>query len=185
MIVSCSQQSKSQSEGNLSLAKAAMGIIDHTIIYDPAYVRIPYPNGDVDPKRGVCTDVVIRAYRRIGIDLQKEVHEDKKANFFKYPLRWWHKKSDASIDHRRVLNLMTFFARHGEVLEITNTPSDYKIGNIVCWDLGGGTLHIGIVVEDEALVHNIGSGQIMETCLFNWKIIGHYAYPKNEKTNNK
>ena len=164
------------------LAKAAETIVDPTIRYDPSYVRIPYPNGDVDPKQGVCTDVVIRAYRKLGIDLQKEVHEDMKANFSKYPKRWGLTAPDTNIDHRRVPNLMTFFARHGEVLPVTNDPLDYQPGHIVCWDLGGGILHIGIVVRKAAsnerymIIHNICCGQVLEDCLFRWKIIGHYKY---------
>ena len=163
---------------NAKLAKAAQEIVDHNIVYDPSYVRIPYPNGDVNPKRGVCTDVIIRAYRKMGIDLQKEVHEDMKANFDKYSKRWGRKEPDTNIDHRRVPNLMTFFSRKGQVLPITNNPKDYKQGNIVCWDLGSGILHIGIVVDNQYVVHNIGHGQRMENCLFRWKIIGHYSYPK-------
>ena len=164
---------------NSKLAEAAKKIIDPSIVYDPAYVRIKYPMGDVDPKTGVCTDVVIRAYRGIGIDLQKEVHEDMRADFSKYPSqkRWGLTKPDSNIDHRRVPNLMTFFSRKGKVLKITDNPSDYKPGNIVCWDLGGGILHIGIVLDDpQSVLHNIGGGQIVEDCLFKWKIIGHYAY---------
>jgi len=166
------------------LAEAAESIVDPTIWYDPSYVRIPYPNGDVDPKKGVCTDVVIRAYRVLGIDLQKEVHEDIRDNFDKYPIkkRWGKDTPDTNIDHRRVPNLMVFFSRHGEVLKITENGLDYKPGDIVCWDLGGGILHIGIVVRKGAtgdrfmVIHNIGGGQVIEDCLFKWRIIGHYRY---------
>jgi len=162
---------------NPSLVEAAKKIINPSIVYDPAYIRIKYPMGDVDPKTGVCTDVVIRAYRIIGIDLQKEVHEDMKANFGKYPKKWGMSKPDPNIDHRRVPNLMTFFSRKGKVLKITDNPLDYKPGDIVSWDLGGGILHIGIVLNnDESVVHNIGYGQVAEDCLFCWKIIGHYSY---------
>jgi len=161
---------------NPSLVEAAKKIIDSTIVYDPAYIRIKYPMGDVDPKTGVCTDVVIRAYRGIGIDLQKEVHEDMKANFNLYPKKWGMSKTDSNIDHRRVPNLMKFFSRKGKVLKITDNPLDYKPGDIVSWDLGGGILHIGIVLKNESVIHNIGYGQIAEDCLFCWEIIGHYSY---------
>ncbi|MCL2220663.1 MAG: DUF1287 domain-containing protein [Chitinispirillia bacterium] len=164
---------------NLKLVEAAKGIVDPSIRYDPAYVRIKYPMGDVDPATGVCTDVVIRAYRGIGIDLQKELHQDIKANFDKYPnqKRWGLSAPDPNIDHRRVPNLMVFFARKGKSLKITNDPADYKPGNIVCWDLSGGILHIGIVLDTpQAIIHNIGGGQVVEDILFKWKIIGHYSY---------
>ena len=161
-------------------------LVDHSIVYDPRYVTIPYPNGDVNPKTGVFTDVIIRAYRKIGIDLQKEVHEDMTEHFDQYPKKWGLRAPNSNIDHRRVPNLMTFFSRHGTVLEITINPNDYKPGNIVCWDLGGGILHIGIVTNvkqkgllgsDRFLIlHNIGGGQRFEDCLFSWKIIGHYRY---------
>ena len=167
-----------------NIAVEAEQIVDPSIIYDPSYTRIPYPNGDVDPKKGVCTDVVIRTYRRCGFDLQKLVHEDMKANFDKYPKNWRLAGTDTNIDHRRVPNLMTFFSRKGQVLKITENPKDYQPGAIVCWDLGSGILHIGIVSAKKSkddpnrymIVHNIGRGQIIEDCLFSWKIIGHYAY---------
>jgi len=171
---------------HILLVNVLENLVDHSIVYDPAYVTIPYPNGDVNPKTGVCTDVIIRAYRKIGIDLQKEVHEDMTAHFDQYPKRWGLRAPNSNIDHRRVPNLMTFFSRHGTVLEITKNPNDYKPGNIVCWDLGGGVLHIGIVTNikqkgllgsDRFLIlHNIGGGQRFEDCLFSWKIIGHYRY---------
>ncbi|NTW26356.1 MAG: DUF1287 domain-containing protein, partial [Lentimicrobium sp.] len=149
------------------------------------YFTIAYPNGDVPAGKGVCTDVVIRAYRMLGIDLQKEVHEDMKLNFDKYPKQWGLSKPDKNIDHRRVPNLMKFFERHGTVLVNSKNPLDYGPGDIVCWDLGGGITHIGIVVTTKAtgnlrhlIVHNIGSGQVMEDCLFSYGIIGHYRYRK-------
>jgi len=167
------------------LSDAALTLTKQRVRYDPAYVRIPYPNGDVAPDRGVCTDVVIRAYRILGIDLQKEVHEDMKNNFSKYPANWGLKNPDKNIDHRRVPNLMTFFSRFGTVKIITDNPGDYLPGDIVCWNLGGGVTHIGIVVDKKSgngkqykIVHNIGSGQVLEDCLFDYKIIGHYRYKK-------
>jgi len=173
---------------NEKLAAAAWSIIDRSIVYDPSYVRIPYPNGDIDPKKGVCTDLVIRAYRKTGIDLQKEVHEDMKGNFSQYPQKWNRTEPDRNIDHRRVLNLMTFFKRNGTVLKITDNPKDYKAGNIVCWELSSGIYHIGIVsdvmVDDSGnplIVHQIGYGQVSEDVLFRWKIIGHYSYTGKPK----
>ena len=175
------------SQGNFydSLSKAAMELTKQTVIYDPSYVKIPYPNGDVAANKGVCTDVIIRAYRKMGIDLQKEIHEDMVANFSKYPKMWGLTKPDKNIDHRRVPNLMTFFARHGTVKPITDNPKDYQPGNIVCWNLGGGITHIGIVVNSKSsdgkrykIVHNIGAGQVEEDMLFEYKIIGHYQYKK-------
>lgn len=157
----------------------------HTVRYDPAYVRIPYPGGDVPEGTGVCTDEVIRSYRAVGIDLQKEVHEDMERNFSAYPQqkRWLLSHADTNIDHRRVPNLMVFFSRKGESLAITHDPADYLPGDLVTWDLGGGVPHIGIVVGEKAaqgsrhlIVHNIGQGPQREDALFAWKITGHYRY---------
>jgi len=168
------------------LSDSAIELTKQKVSYDPAYYKIAYPNGDVPADKGVCTDVVIRAYRKLGIDLQKEVHEDMKANFEKYPKNWGLKTTDRNIDHRRVPNLMTFFSRHGETKKISDNPDDYLPGDIVCWNLGGGTTHIGIVVNRKRadgkqyyIVHNIGAGQVLEDCLFSYKIIGHYRYKKD------
>jgi uncharacterized protein len=167
------------------LSTAALDLTKQNVTYDPTYFSIPYPNGDVPSDKGVCTDVVIRAYRKVGIDLQKEVHEDMKANFKLYPKKWGLTKTDKNIDHRRVPNLMTFFTRHGEVKPMNQTASNYQPGDVVCWDLGGGVTHIGLVVnkksEDKVrylIVHNIGGGQVLADCLFQFKIIGHYRYKK-------
>lgn len=164
-------------------AAAALDRTHHTVRYDPAYVRIPYPGGDVPAETGVCTDEVIRAYRVVGIDLQKEVHEDMAANFSAYPRKWGRSEPDANIDHRRVPNLMLFFSRKGESLPITDRAEDYAPGDLVTWDLGRGLTHIGIVVDRKTvftrrymIVHNIGAGPKMEDVLFEWKIIGHYRY---------
>ena len=166
-------------------ADSAYTLTFDRVKYDPAYYVIPYPNGDVPADRGVCTDVVIRAYRKMGIDLQQEVHEDMKANFDVYPKNWGLTKPDRNIDHRRVPNLMQFFSRKGKSLPITDQASDYLPGHIVCWNLGGGTTHIGVVSgfrnKDKTryqIVHNIGAGQVLEDCLFSYKIIGHYRYGK-------
>ncbi len=167
------------------LSEAALSLTTNQVRYDPAYFSIPYPNGDVPADKGVCTDVVIRAYRRLGIDLQKEVHQDIKPNFTKYPKLWGLKKPDTNIDHRRVPNLMVFFSRYGKTKAITNNTNDYLPGDIVCWNLGGSITHIGLVVNKKSvdgtrylIVHNIGSGQVIADCLFEYKIIGHYQYQK-------
>ena len=164
-------------------AEAAMERTHHTVRYDPAYVRIAYPGGDVPAGTGVCTDEVIRAYRAMGIDLQKEVHEDMLVDFSAYPTKWRRQAPDSNIDHRRVPNLMVFFSRKGEVLPISTKAQDYQPGDLVTWDLGRGMTHIGMVVDQRALlsrrymiVHNIGRGPRMEDVLFDWKITGHYRY---------
>jgi len=165
------------------LSNAALELTQQRVEYYPGYIRIAYPNGDVPANKGVCTDVIIRAYRKLGIDLQKEVHEDMSKNFHLYPKNWGLKKPDTNIDHRRVPNLMVYFKRFGNVKPITQNPNDYKPGDIVCWNLGGGITHIGIVVNEKTtdgnrflIVHNIGAGQVLEDCLFSFKIIGHYTY---------
>ncbi|NJK96331.1 MAG: DUF1287 domain-containing protein [Bacteroidales bacterium] len=167
------------------LSDAALELTKQKVMYDPAYFKISYPNGDVPSNKGVCTDVIIRAYRKLGIDLQKEVHEDMKVNFSTYPKIWGLKKPDTNIDHRRVPNLMVFFKRHGSVKPVTLNPGDYDPGDIVCWNLGGSITHIGLVVNKKSadgsrfmIVHNIGAGQVLEDVLFRYKIIGHYTYHK-------
>ena len=144
---------------------------------------MPYPNGDVPKGIGVCTDVIIWTYRANGLDLQKEVHEDMSENFNLYPKNWGLSRPDPSIDHRRVPNLMTYFERQGSKLPVTNKGSDYLPGDVVAWNLGGGTTHIGMVVNRLSndkkryqIVHNIGGGQVLEDCLFDSDIIGHYRF---------
>ena len=168
------------------LSDAALELTKQRVQYDPAYYRIGYPGGDVPADRGVCTDVVIRAYRKLGIDLQKEVHTDMSANFDKYPKIWGLQRTDTNIDHRRVPNLMCFFGRHGTVKKKSDDANDYLPDDIVCWELAGGMIHIGIVVNKRSadgkrymIVHNIGGGQVLEDCLFSFKIIGHYQYTGN------
>ena len=166
------------------LVAAAIDRTHHPVRYDPSYVRIPYPGGDVPADTGVCTDEIIRSYRVVGVDLQREVHEDMTKNFSAYPGRWrWRLgRPDSNIDHRRVPNLRVFFERKGEKLPITNLAEDYKPGDLVTWDLGGGVPHIGIVVDRRTtrghymIVHNIGQGPRIEDVLFKWKITGHYRY---------
>ncbi len=181
-----SQVSFAQSTFYTTLSDSTLCIVNENIEYDPSYFSISYPNGDVPADKGVCTDVVIRAYRKMGIDLQKEVHEDMKLNFSKYPKNWGLKSTDKNIDHRRVPNLMTFFTRKGTELPLSIDEKAYKPGDIVCWNLGGGMTHIGIVVNKKStyntnryqIVHNIGGGQVLSDCLFDYKIIGHYRYKK-------
>ncbi len=167
----------------ITLNDAALSLTKQQVTYDPSYFSIKYPNGDVPSDKGVCTDVVIRAYRKIGIDLQKKVHEDMKVNFSKYPKIWGLKTTDKNIDHRRVPNLMTYFKRKGASKTITKNAKDYIPGDIVAWNLGGGLTHIGIVVHKKSrdgkrnlIVHNIGAGQVLEDCLFKYTIIGHYRF---------
>lgn len=170
----------------LKLAQEAKKLTNDQVTYDPQYFKIAYPNGDVPANKGVCTDVVIRAYRKLGIDLQQLVHEDMKANFSLYPKNWGLKSTDKNIDHRRVPNLMVFFERKGQKLNISNDAKNYLPGDIVCWNLGGGITHIGIVsnqfTDDKKrfkIIHNVGAGQVLEDFLFNYKIIGHYRFGKS------
>lgn len=167
------------------LSDAALSLTRDKVTYDPAYYSIKYPNGDVAADKGVCTDVIIRAYRKLGIDLQKEVHEDMKKNFSKYPKKFGLKKPDTNIDHRRVPNLMVFFAKFGQSKSMDTNPALYAPGDIVTWLLPGNLTHIGIVVNKKSadgkrylIVHNIGGGQVIEDCLFRFTITGHYQYQK-------
>ena len=165
------------------ISEAAIQIIDPNIKYVDGWIDIPYPNGDVNPETGVCTDVVIRAFRKLGYDLQEKIHIDMTNNFESYPNYWGHSKPDHNIDHRRVYNQMRFFKRMGYEIEISNIADDYLPGDVVAWNLGGNTTHIGIVVNKRSndslrnmIVHNIGSGQVLEDILFNYRIIGHYRF---------
>lgn len=173
-------------EEQISLSSAALKRVDLPVQYDPSYFQIKYPGGDVPIDRGVCTDVVIRSYRAIGVDLQKLVHEDMKENFHIYPNLWGMNKADTNIDHRRVPNLRVFFGRKGIRLPVTSRAEDYKPGDIVTWNLRtkGSLPHIGIVVNRYAgpqkipmILHNIGQGPKCENILFAYKITGHYRYP--------
>lgn len=165
------------------LSNAAISLTEDQVTYDPRYFSIEYPNGDVPRNKGVCTDVVIRAYRKVGIDLQKRVHEDMVKNFSKYPNSWGLKRTDTNIDHRRVPNLQAFFTRYGHKLAVTGNPQDYKTGDIVTWVIQGKLPHIGIVshvkTQDNRrsmIVHNVGAGQVLEDFLFEYPITGHYRY---------
>ena len=172
------------SSPNLKLViDGAVDQIGKTTSYDASYQKINYPNGDVPIETGVCSDVVVRAFRKGGIDLQQDLHEDMKDNFSSYPTRWGLKGTDANIDHRRVPNLQTYFTRKGKSLSTEGSSETFLPGDIVTWDLGGGVDHVGMVVnvwykpqQRYLIVHNIGAGTRMEDVLFAWKITGHYRY---------
>jgi uncharacterized protein YijF (DUF1287 family) len=174
------------------LSNAAIGRLRSRVRYDGSYVKIGYPWGDVPPNIGVCTDVVIRSYRKLGVDLQQQVHQDMSAAFNAYPNlnKWNLSRPDTNIDHRRVVNLRKFFARRGASLPLTRNPADYKPGDLVTWIVGPSLTHIGIVVDKptradprrKMIVHNIGSGPQMEDILFRFRMTGHYRYtPRNMK----
>jgi uncharacterized protein YijF (DUF1287 family) len=164
------------------LVKAARTQIGVTTGYDPAYRKIAFPGGDVPPDRGVCTDVVIRAYRKLGIDLQALVHRDMRAAWSAYPKSWGLKSTDTNIDHRRVPNLAVFLRRHGSALPASRLAADYKAGDIVTWQIPPHLPHIGIVADELSangtplIIHNIGTGTQIEDILFAFKIVGHYRY---------
>jgi uncharacterized protein YijF (DUF1287 family) len=170
-----------------SLSDAAIELTKQKVTYNPEYFKLNYPNGDIPADKGVCTDVIIRAYRKLGVDLQKEVHEDMKRNFNAYPKKWGMRTTDTNIDHRRVPNLMTFFKRQKASMPISENAYDYKPGDVVTWDILGGAVHIGIVINKKSadnrrylIVHNIGYGQEISDCLFMNKITGHYRYKKTK-----
>ncbi len=170
-------------EFSARLVDAAMERLAHDVTYDGSYRGIDYPGGDVPDHVGVCTDVVVRAYRAVGIDLQQVVHEDMKADFAAYPKNWGLSAPDSNIDHRRVPNLRTFFGRKGEALGRSRNPQDYRPGDLVTWMLPGNLPHIGIVVSRRSadgrrplVVHNIGAGPKLEDRLFEFPITGHYRY---------
>lgn len=163
-----------------ALASAAVAQVGVTRQYDPSYTQLHYPGGDVPIERGVCADVVVRAFRKIGLDLQVAVHEDMKRNFAAYPQLWGLRVPDANIDHRRVPNLMKFFERNGKALRLA---APYEPGDVVAWRLANGLYHIGVVSNvrnsagtDSMVVHNIGDGTQLEDVLRAFTIIGHYRW---------
>ncbi len=164
------------------MLNSIMEQVNITRSYDPAYVRLKYPGGDVPETTGVCADVIVRAFRAQGVDLQQALHEDMQRNFSQYPKKWGMKRPDTNIDHRRVYNLMKFFERQGKSLPVTYNAEDYLPGDVVAWDLGGGQGHIGIVTHYKTpdgrpmMGHNIAYGTNIEDALFFWPIIGHYRY---------
>ena len=179
---SLAAQSPSSHDLLLTAAHAQVGV---TRYYDSSYVRLDYPGGDVPIDRGVCADVVIRAYRALGIDLQQRLHEDMRAHFSAYPKRWGLRRPDRNIDHRRVPNLATWFERQGAELAVSDDARDYQAGDIVTWLLPGGLPHIGLVSDRRSaerpwVVHNIGAGTQVEDVLFAYPITGHYRYLPEE-----
>jgi uncharacterized protein YijF (DUF1287 family) len=169
------------SESNrLVLARAALAQVGVTTHYDPAYTRLAYPGGDVPRERGVCADVIVRAFRAAGMDLQALVHDDMRKHFAAYPQQWKLKKPDPNIDHRRVLNLETYFTRAGQAVAITDKPADYLPGDVVSWRLANGLPHIGLVAMSKTrtgrplVVHNTGAGTQVADVLFSFKIVGHF-----------
>ncbi|MDH3264004.1 MAG: DUF1287 domain-containing protein [Paracoccaceae bacterium] len=175
-------QGQASIEGRL--VAAAIERTRHVVAYDGAYRRIAYPGGDVAADRGVCSDVVIRAYRAgLGVDLQQRVHEDMERAFRRYPAIWGLARPDRNIDHRRVPNLEVFFARHGQSLPVSRDPGNYRPGDLVTWRLGGVLPHIGIVTDRRTadgrrplIAHNIGRGPRLEDILFDLPIHGHFRY---------
>lgn len=165
----------------MKLVRAARGQVGVTVVYDPAYVALKFPDGDVPEDRGVCTDVVIRALRRaLDLDLQRLVNEDMRANFSRYPQNWGLTRTDRNIDHRRVPNLQTWFRRHGESLAASNDPAEYRPGDIVTSLVAGNLPHVMIVSDRRSpagvplVIHNIGRGAQEEDMLFAYPLTGHY-----------
>ena len=177
-----------------ALSNAAIDRTRQSVRYDGRYLRIGYPWGDVPQSIGVCTDVVIRSYRSLGIDLQQEVHEDIKRDFYAYPsfARWGLKKPDSNIDHRRVYNLQAFFRRHQAELPRSNDPRAYQPGDLVTWMINPSFPHIGVVVDIPSpsdpnrlmISHNVGTGPVIEDILFRSPMTGHYRYtPQHQQVN--
>lgn len=179
LLVAPATHVSAQMESLESAARAQIGV---TVGYDPSYRQLRYPGGDVPVETGVCSDVIIRALRRLGVDLQQRVHEDLRANFARYPALWQLSRPDRNIDHRRVPNLETFLQRQGAALQVSADAGDYQASDIVSWRLDSGLPHIGIVADARIdgrplIIHNIGAGVREEDRLFDWKIVGHYRYP--------
>lgn len=165
------------------LVRGALNQIGETLYYDPSYRKLDYPGGDLPLEYGVCTDVVIRALRHAGVDLQVLVHEDMSRAFARYPQNWGLKSTDRNIDHRRVANLRVFFQRQGKSLPISDRPEDYRPGDLITWTLPNGLAHIGVLSDRRdagdkhwLVVHNIGAGARLEDVLFEFEITGHYRY---------
>ncbi|MFZ4602614.1 MAG: DUF1287 domain-containing protein [Caulobacterales bacterium] len=167
----------------LAVAQGAEARTRRPELYDPSYRVIAYPMGDVPDDRGVCADVVIRAFRAAGVDLQVLVHEDMRRAFAAYPKIWGLKRPDRNIDHRRVPNLEAFLTRRGARLQVSTAPRDYVAGDLVSWRLTGSNLpHIGVVSTRAApsgrplIVHNIGAGSKLEDVVFEWPIVGRFRW---------
>jgi len=177
LFVTCT----ARADAALDLVAAARAQVGVTLFYDPSYQQIAYPMGDVPPVRGVCSDVVIRAFRAVGIDLQQELHRDMKRHFAAYPKNWGLSKPDSNIDHRRVPNLATWFKRRSYDLPVSQAPAAYQPGDVVAWVLSGGQPHIGIVSDRRSddgarplVIHNIGWGAREDDALFEYRITGHF-----------
>lgn len=183
LLISCFAPSAMAASKADSIVTAALERTKADIRYDPKYVKLTYPGGDVPADTGVCTDVIIRTYRAaFGFDFQRAIHEDMRANFSAYPKSWGLKRPDKNIDHRRVPNIERFLTRKGAAKAITQNPDDYKPGDIVSWRLGGRLPHIGIVSENKSswgtplIIHNVGSGPVEDDLLFNTPINGHFRF---------
>jgi len=183
--ISIAENTTPPTDKTQALIAAALAQTKDAVTYNGTYFKIAYPMGDVPAQYGVCTDVVIRAYRKLGIDLQQLVHEDMRGNFSLYPAKknWGQTKTDTNIDHRRVPNLQTFFTRHGKKLTVSAESKNYQVGDLVTWMLPGNLPHIGIVTDKRSsdgqrplIVHNIGAGPKLEDMLFDYTISGHYRY---------
>ena len=178
LLTSSADADSNASSALVTAARAQVGV---TLFYDPSYQQISYPMGDVPIERGVCSDVVIRAFRTLGLDLQQELHRDMKRHFAAYPKNWGLARPDRNIDHRRVPNLAIWFKRQGYAHPVSEDAAAYRPGDIVTWVLGGGQPHIGIVSdrrsEDGArplVIHNIGWGAREDDALFEYRITGHF-----------
>lgn len=181
---------RSLEESGQSGAALAAAALEHSrddVSFDDTYRKIDYPGGDVAADRGFAPDVVIRCFREIGFDLQKEVHEDMAANFRRYPDLWDAKEPDPHIDHRRVANLQRFFERNARVLTTSREAADYEFGDVIIWSLATAEKHIGIVVPGPGsralepwVVHMADEkGVKWENVLFDYKIEGHFRYPND------
>ena len=180
-LISSLQKSSKFGSG---LAAAALTHSGDEVVYDTSYYKLAYPNGDIPPNKGMAADVIVRCYRRMGVDLQVLVHEDMKANFRLYPQLWDASAPDSNIDHRRVANLQRFFERNGQTLDASRNAADYHLGDIVIWSLANSESHIGIVVPGPGklageawVVDNMGAGVKWENILFNYPIERHFRYP--------
>lgn len=187
---------RQEGEFGSKLAAAALARTQESVQYEDSYFQIAYPNGDIPADKGKAEDVVVRAYRALGVDLQQRVHEDMKDHFADYPQIFGRRMADSNIDHRLTANLQRFFRRAGAEITVMDplgnpVPSrnvgDYEPGDIVAWRLAGGASHIGVVVPGPAeasgerwVVHNLGQGPVWENCLFNFKVTGHYRYQGDE-----
>ena len=180
LMLKAIQPDTAATDVSLRIARAAFEQVGVTTDYSPGYVRIRYPNGDIPLEQGVCTDVTVRAFRKVGVDLQKEIHLDMSGHFAVYPKLWNLRAPDTNIDHRRVPNQMKFFQRRGKNIPI---QAEYRPGDVVAWRLPSGQYHIGIVSNEKVpgekryfMVHNIGEGAQLEDVLNEYKIIGHYRW---------